>query len=280
MNWVDYRERLGIGFDDQNKLRMCINRIRNIASSFTGYYPLEDLYTYLNTVGESFETYNLYDCGPLNYAIDDICNSTTLCEFISKYVALINSAQETCVAEDGDKFLSNSFEAAIVGTLEAYRISYEIIRDNDGVFIFPKGVPEFDKDLVSDTLLWLIRYPETEKAWGNALRAYSLGEESSEVADKFRKALERFFQNFFCSESTLENMKSDYGRYLKAHGISGEIAGNLEGVLQQYTNFMNNHAKHHDRTNALLLEYIMYQTGNIIRLLIKLSEEDLENENA
>ena len=280
MNWVDYRERLGIGFDDKSKLDMCMNRINHIAKELEMYYGIDHLEVYMYTVGEDIERFNGISSDSLKYALNSVNRSKTLKEFISKYVALINSAMDRMKAPNDDQHLSKVMEDILTSTLEFYRIPYDIIHDNDGVFIFPKGVPEFDKDLVSDTLLWLIRYPETEKAWGNALRAYSLGEEPSEVADKFRKALERFFQNFFCSESTLENMKSDYGRYLKAHGISGEMVGNLEGVIQQYTNFMNNHAKHHDRTNTLLLEYLMYQTGNIIRLLIKLSEEEQEeNEN-
>ena len=37
---------------------------------------------------------------------------------------------------------------------------------------------------------------------------------------------------------------------------------------------MNNYSKHQDKTSSLVLEYIMYQTGNIMRLLMTLYEED------
>ena len=37
---------------------------------------------------------------------------------------------------------------------------------------------------------------------------------------------------------------------------------------------MNNYAKHHNKTSKNVLEYIMYQTGNIIRLLITLNQEE------
>ena len=36
---------------------------------------------------------------------------------------------------------------------------------------------------------------------------------------------------------------------------------------------MNDYAKHRDATSDTLLEYLMYQTGNIIRLLITLKSE-------
>lgn len=262
----------------KTKLQMCKNRTRNIVSDLSNYYRDDDLFQYMNTVGEDYYAYEGLSYTPLKIALESICGTKTLRGFISKYVALINSAKETCITDDSEKFLSQLFESAIVETLKAYRIQYEIIRDDDGVFIFPKGVSQFDKDLVSDSLLWLSQYPETEKAWGKALRAYSIGEQPSEVADLFRKTLERFFQNFFESDKTLENLKTEYGRYLKEHEIPGEIAANLEGVVQQYTTFINNYAKHHDRTSNLVLEYIMYQTGNIMRLLIKISGEEKEKQ--
>jgi len=40
------------------------------------------------------------------------------------------------------------------------------------------------------------------------------------------------------------------------------------------TNFMNGYAKHHDKASKKVLEYIMYQTGNIIRLLVTLKERE------
>ena len=81
------------------------------------------------------------------------------------------------------------------------------------------------------------------------------------------------------SEKSLENMISDYGSYLKNKGIPKEISNNFEKLLNQYTDFMNNYAKHHDKTSVNVLEYIMYQTGNIIRLLITLKKQENNNAN-
>ena len=97
---------------------------------------------------------------------------------------------------------------------------------------------------------------------------------ASDVADKFRKALERFLQEFFGKTKSLENLKSEYGAYLKARGVPSEISNNFETLQKSYTDFMNNYAKHHNKTSRNVLEYIMYQTGNIIRLLITLKQEE------
>lgn len=50
-------------------------------------------------------------------------------------------------------------------------------------------------------------------------------------------------------------------------------------LLQTYYNFMNGYAKHHDKTELNVLEYLMYQTGNIIRLLVTLKQAEPVTEN-
>ena len=158
--------------------------------------------------------------------------------------------------------------------LNKAHIPFEIYEDKDGMFFFPRGAKELDDALVSAPLEWLSEYPKTRKEWIEALKDYSnlSDTNASDVADKFRKALERFFQEFFSSSKSLENMKSEYGTYMKEKGVPPEVSNNLETLLQSYTNFMNGYAKHHDKTDKNVLEYIMYQTGNIIRLLITLKK--------
>ena len=73
--------------------------------------------------------------------------------------------------------------------------------------------------------------------------------------------------------------KSIYGNYLFKAGIPKEIASNFETLLQTYCNFMNGYAKHHDKTELNVLEYLMYQTGNIIRLLITLKQAEPAPDN-
>jgi hypothetical protein len=160
--------------------------------------------------------------------------------------------------------------------LKDSHIEYEFIKDSEKVFIFPKGAKELDKALVSGTLDWLVDYPQTRKAFTNALKLYSEASDSnaSNVADNFRKTLETFLQEFFESDKTLENLKSEYGNFLKQKDVPSEITNNLENLLNLYAKFINNNAKHHDRTKKKMLEFIMYQTGNLIRLLITVSKSE------
>lgn len=52
--------------------------------------------------------------------------------------------------------------------------------------------------------------------------------------------------------------------------MPSEISDDFRKLLEAYTHFNNDYAKHHDRTTSNVLEYIMYATGNIIRLVITL----------
>lgn len=274
MKYVDYREKLGLGFNDADKTKMLFNKIIEFLKKANDDYSLQQAlfgnadieYLFLQMVGEN-TYYNDYQ---------DIMNSfykeTSIAGIVSKFIVLVN----LCTPK-GTKFLIDLLKQY----LESLNIAYELIKDEDGYFIFPKGAKELDNALVSAPLEWLSSYPNSRKEWISALKDYAnlTDDKASDVADKFRKALERFFQEFFGKTKSLENLKSEYGAYLKAQGVPSEISNNFEALQKSYTDFMNNYAKHHNKTSRNVLEYIMYQTGNIIRLLITLKQEENNNVN-
>ena len=50
----------------------------------------------------------------------------------------------------------------------------------------------------------------------------------------------------------------------------------VEVLLKQYTRFNDIYSKHKEGTPISVVEYILYSTGNIIRLLITLRNNELE----
>ena len=72
----------------------------------------------------------------------------------------------------------------------------------------------------------------------------------------------------------MENLKSEYGTYMTSKGVPAELKNNFEKLLESYTNYMNNYAKHHDKVSQNVLEYIMYQTANLMRLVIMLKTDE------
>lgn len=278
MKWIDYREKLGIGFSNEDKVELLKNKIRIKLSALNDgieAYPDDFLQhndasfrSYFLVVGEipKWERYNL------SAVIESIQKEHSIAGVISKHIALINVASAYL---KGD-FIIDAIKNGFLETLDSVNIHYSIMEDEDGMFIFQKGIPEFDDALVSEPLEWLRRFPNAERAWGKALRDYSETKENnaSVVADNFRKALESFFQEFFGGSKSLENYKNEYGAYLKKCDIPKEISGNFEALLQSYTNYINSYAKHRDATSNRVLEYLLYQTGNIMRLLMTLKDEE------
>lgn len=275
MKYIDYRKKLGLGFDDTEKANRVMSQIHNYLDNESIVFSRDDEIAFCDEIGvqahEEEDVFNmdfsLKKPSGLQIVWQYLKDDKNLTSFISKYVVLINTYQ-------GAKANRNKLLKKLESVLVDCEIGYEILTDSDGVFVFPKGAQELDNALVSEPLGWLNAYPKTKKEWIDALKDYSnlTDANASDVADKFRKALERFFQEFFGSSKSLENMKSEYGAYMKTKGVPSEISNNLETLLQSYTNFMNGYAKHHDKTGKNVLEYIMYQTGNVIRLLITLEK--------
>ena len=271
MNWIDYREKLGIGFNNEQKFE----KLKNILMIWIDALEKDKLYCesslqlYMLMVGEHINySYNVYDGLRLSFGY-----TTSIKELISKYVAFCNTYSAMHDPRNYSKiYRSKDMAQFITGQLTQLNIPFELIDDADGYFIFPKGAKELDDALVSQPLEWLKGYPLAHKAFAKALKDYSSATEdnASEVADSLRKALETFFQEFFKGNKSLENYKSEYGDYLKSQGVPTELANDFTKLLGTFTDYNNNYAKHHDKASLNVLEYILYQTGNIIRLLITL----------
>lgn len=272
MKWIDYREKLGIGFDDEKKFQMLSTKLQNYVEACVGsYYNSTSYLRYCDKVGERYGTYYTFAFS----LKQSLAKSESIKELLSKYTAFYltyiktNNSDYNCISKnDILKFLTDS--------LTSLNIQFETLTDEDGVFIFPKGAKELDISLVSQPLEWLESYPKVRIEFIDAIKSFDglTDKNASEVADKFRKALERFFQEFFNKQKTLENLISDYGTYLKNQGLPAELSNNFVTLVKNYTNFMNGYAKHHNKATKNSLEYIMYETGNIIRLLITLKQNE------
>lgn len=280
MDYIDYREKLGLSFSDSDKQELFIKRIHTLL-----------LRKYQITFHEAEEIQFCYEIGiktwverqktvlgnvvnfdeptgmrKLFFYLDEL--QENFIDFLAALVVFLNLFP--CNSEIKKSLLEN-----IELALRDSHIQYELLDDSGKTFIFPKGAKELDRALVSEPLEWLSSYQTSQKAFSKALELYADSSDSnaSAVADAFRKSLETFFQEFFNSDKSLENLKSEYGQFLKNCNVPAEISNNFQSLLNSYALFMNNYAKHHDKTSKNILEYIMYQTGNIIRLLITLKNE-------
>ena len=268
MKWIDYRERLEIGFNDSQKFVA----LKNIICSFTELlndrltpesYKAGIPYEFYIKIGEPCSYSGLVG---VRHCFQE---AVSMKDLISKYVAFSNTSglffrfnntvQTVC------KFLPRQ--------MDELNIPYELVTDEDGTFIFPKGAKELDDALVSQPLEWLKSYPQAHKTFCIALRQYNDGVYIRDIADNLRKALEAFLQEFLHNEKNLETNKNEICKYLGEQGVDAGISGLFQPLINSYKNINDRIAKHNDAVDKKLLEFLLYQTGVLIRMVIVVSKE-------
>lgn len=270
MNWIDYREKLGIGFSDMGKAKLLSNKVATFIgnSKLNENYTTDDYYRFCLMTGISY-SYPYPTTSYLKTLFSK--NNLTIPKIISYYIAFVNT--QTSSTEKHRKELIE----VLGGFLNDLNIPFEIIWDDDGGFVFPKGARELDDALVSEPLEWLKDYPNAHKTYVIALKQYSEGVYIRDVADNLRKTLETFLQEFLKNTKNLETNKNEICKYLGEQGVDAGISGLFQPLINSYKNINDRIAKHNDAVDEKLLEFLLYQTGVLIRMAITIKSGGKHN---
>ena len=276
MKWIDYGEKLGIGFNDEEKKQMFSSKISNrLLGTFQKINTKKELVERFERIVTDYYI-EIGEAVPLHISvfhfISNISRSGTIVEMVCKYVAFLNILKKSNLEAGYLKFRD-----LLEKSLLELNIAYDIYEDDDGIFIFPKGAKELDNALVSEPLEWLIDFPNTRKTYIIALKQYSDGIYIRDVADNLRKAFETFLQEFLKNTKNLETNKNSICKYLGEQGVDAGITGLLKPLLDSYKNINDRTAKHNDAVEQKLLEFLLYQTGVFIRMIISVSHSEEKN---
>ena len=281
MDFLDYREKLGIAFNDDQKFRYFKTKFFNIINmacndTYSGCLDFDEYFCFCNLTGTEqdyrlCESYNSAE--RMRHCVNVLEHHTSyLTEFLPYCMAFINSVK----AEKYGSWKRINFVNVITKMLEESHIPYELLEDNSEYFIFPKGAPELDAALVSEPLEWLKDYPVAHKTYIIALKQYTEGVFIRDVADNLRKTLEAFLQEFLGNTKNLETNKNDICKYLGEQGVDAGVAGLFQPLINAYKNINDRIAKHNDAVDEKLLEFLLYQTGILIRLVLTVKHSDTE----
>lgn len=276
MDFVDYRKRLGIGFNDKNLEEFFFTKIFNL------------LRTMQNTDNQisitEYELFCMQTGRPINTHLQDgdywdsimftlkNCNQS-ISEFLSYYIFFV-----ICQKDEWYKtYKKSTFLNILKNCLEESHIPFDVFEDNDGYFIFPKGAKELDDALVSEPLEWLSCYPIARKTFINALRQYSEGKYIRDVADNLRKSFEEFLREFLGNEKDLNENKKEVENYLKEQSADPQLITMLVSLISHYYLLNNGTSKHRDKMDKKYLEFLLYQTGLFIRMLIVVKTEEKQD---
>lgn len=280
LNFIDYRKALGLSFDDKDKKELFIKRIGVFMQSGENCpFEEQDEIDFSYMIGEEYLLANI-DIFEIKLGNDPIGlqrawlylskRTESFEDFLSCVVALINTY-------GGNKTNKKTILSGVKKALSDSRIEFELIEDNDGIFIFPKGAKELDSALVSQPLEWLSKYPNSRKTYCIALKQYSEGIYIRDVADNLRKAFEEFLREFLVNDNDLNKNKKEVEIYLKKQNADPQLITMLVSLISHYYLLNNEVAKHNDKMDKKYLEYLLYQTGIFMRMLIVVKTEESNN---
>lgn len=281
MDFLDYREKLGIGFFDEEKFKYFLVNVFNVLNAIADDYSVETI-----TAKEYFDFCNLagipidYDALNNNYTCRERyrhCLATfdrhksNIQDFLSYYIAFSNSIS---VKKEGENaWKRENYVSILIKSLEIAHIQFEVLESDKKYFVFPKGAEELDCALVSQPLEWLKDYPKAHETYCTALRQYADGVYIRDVADNLRKALEDFLREFLENEKDLNSNKKVAEQYLKDANANPQLVNMFGSLLTHYYLLNNDIAKHNNKVDKTYLEFLLYQTGVFIRMLIVVKKE-------
>ncbi len=269
MKWIDYRDKLGIGFSDSDKAKILANNVATFIknSAFNSTYTTDDYYSFCLMTGTLYstpypETEDLY----LLFSGKKL----SIPQIISYYVAFVNTQN------NATKSHKKTLIKILGEFLKSLNFQYELFNDKDGYFLFPRGAAELDDALISQPLEWLKQYPKFYKTYCITLRQYSEGIYIRDVADNLRKTFEAFLQEFLSNNKNLETNKNEICKYLGTQGVDAGISGLFQPLITAYKNINDRIAKHNDQVDKKLLEFLVYQTGVLIRMVLVVRQAETE----
>lgn len=274
MDFIDYREKLGIGFCDEEKFSYFKMKIFNFLNLISEGIEFDEYFSFCNLTGR-FLNHKLislhHNSERFRHCLFILEQTNTLNDFLAYYIALINSIS---LERDTQILSRDNLSSMLCKMLREAHIPFDLLESNNEYFIFPKGAKELDDALVSQPLEWLKDYPKAHKTFCIALKQYADGEYIRDTADNLRKALEEFLQEFLGNEKNLETNKSEICKYLGAQNVDASISGLFQPLINTYKNINDRTAKHHDKVDAKLLEFLLYQTGVLIRMVLSVKEKE------
>lgn len=148
-------------------------------------------------------------------------------------------------------------------------VPIELKYSENEFLIYPAGAKLLDEKLINDNLDWLSDYPKIYELFSSSLSDLGIKGKERQVIDNLRLSVELLLKEKLGNSKSLENQKIELGKYLKTQKICSEISNLYWQVLDYYSKYQNNKVKHSDSANPNEVEFILYLTGTMMRLLLK-----------
>ena len=138
----------------------------------------------------------------------------------------------------------------------------------------PQDVPEQILESINQVRHWLEDYSEAKKHYESALEKKNNKIYERNVLDDLRCSLETLVKDILQSKSSVENLKSDLGNYLKKNNVNVEIRNLYITLLKFFLEYQNNNVKHNNLFKEFEVDFIFNQTTVLMQFLIILHKQN------
>lgn len=152
--------------------------------------------------------------------------------------------------------------------------SFVVKKRGKQFILYPPGDPFLDKEIIDYTLVGLEHYPKAAKYFEKALKIYLHGETDKyrELLDNLRFSLEQLLKKILDNDKSLEKQNKILYDYLKNKGLQPPVRNFFDLIFNKQNTYYNDASKHNDNYSLYDIEFMIYFTGNFIRLLLKLED--------
>lgn len=150
----------------------------------------------------------------------------------------------------------------------------KVILTRDYHHLAPQEIAEQILETVNQVKNWLDGYPEAKKYYEGALEKMSCKIYKRNLLDDLRCSLEALVKDILQSKSSVENLKSDLGNYLKENNVNVEIRNLYITLLKFFLEYQNNNVKHNDLSKKIEVDFIFNQTTVLMQFLIVLHKQN------
>lgn len=188
------------------------------------------------------------------------------------YILFLWFLEETLNYNFENYVSKNDLVTKISAALNLSNAKVKILKNGNIYELYPTNIELLDEHLIFDNLNWLNNYPKAKEHFSKAVKLEIIEENFRTIVDELRLSLELLLQQLFSNQKSLENQKSELGKYLKENNIANEINSMYVKLFDLYTLYNNHNAKHNDEIERLEISYITYLTGTFISLLVQTEE--------
>ncbi|HHF5091248.1 TPA: hypothetical protein ACPO6A_000274 [Haemophilus influenzae] len=151
----------------------------------------------------------------------------------------------------------------------------KVILTRDYYHLAPQEIAEQILETVNQVRNWLDDYPEAKVNYESALEKKNCNIYGRNLLDDLRSSFESLVKDILQSRKSLENLKSELGKFLDERNINVEVRNfYMATVFDFFTKYQNENVKHNINFKDIEIDFIFNQTTVLMQFLIVLHKQN------